>query len=298
MQRTPRGSAFGALMDDVIAGRNLAATTRSHDARMHPLHYQRPQAAPSAGNVAQAEKIFEKLGLAAALRRKPMALEEAQCFWRPRKYIPPTRTDGIFGHLKTKDGPAPTPPNTVLNGSVVVSTWAKFERDVLPRALKIHLKTPYAGSYCCFTTATDPEAPPIMKWDSLEKRNPGDWFIYHPSSSPQMWGLPSGAFVEVLGLAYPPSSWTSNYEGKPLKVQAILQGARLERAPTLAIFPQSVKSELHEVRATIEAASKAGRLDSEVRQHASGYLIGTGGQVDLCVTTDVGLAYYRIDRLE
>ena len=296
---TPRGSALGALMDDIISGRGLAATTRAHDERMHPLKYQRPQAPPSAGNVVQAEKIFEKLGLAAALRRKPMAFDEVKLFWRPRTSLPRQPNGGVFGHLKTKDGPPPATPNTVLSTGVTVMTWAKFERDVLPRALKLHLKTPPQGSYCCFTTATDPAAPPIMKWDSPEHRNPGDWFTYNPSSPPSLWGLPTLAFVEVLGLAYPPSSWTSNHESKPLRVQAILQGARIERCPSLAIFPQSVKSELHEVRATIEAASKAGRLDPEPRQHASGYLLGGKGEAtDLCVTTDVGLVYYRIDRLE
>lgn len=34
---------------------------------MNPLQYQRPQAAPSAGNVAQAERIVEKLGIANSL---------------------------------------------------------------------------------------------------------------------------------------------------------------------------------------------------------------------------------------
>ena len=43
-------------------------------AKVNPLSYQRPQAAPSSANVKQAEELFAKLGLAPALERLPPLL--------------------------------------------------------------------------------------------------------------------------------------------------------------------------------------------------------------------------------
>jgi len=65
---TPRGSTFGALYYDIAEGKSTAAITRAHNEKMDPLKYQRPQAPPSAGNIKQAEKIVEQMGLAPAQR--------------------------------------------------------------------------------------------------------------------------------------------------------------------------------------------------------------------------------------
>lgn len=52
---------IGTLLDDIASGMSFDSVSRRFAEKMHPLQYQRPQAAPSAGNIAQAEKIVEKL---------------------------------------------------------------------------------------------------------------------------------------------------------------------------------------------------------------------------------------------
>src|ERR1044071_8000104 len=100
---TPRGGALGALLEDIAAGKSMQTIARNQDERRHPLKYQRPQAAPSVGNVQRAEKVIEQLGLAGSLRRKPMPLHEARCFWRPRQPKAPA-AGGVFSHLQVKQG--------------------------------------------------------------------------------------------------------------------------------------------------------------------------------------------------
>ena len=53
----PRSSMIGTLLEDLAAGMPFDDVSRRFAEKMHPLLYQRPQAAPSAGNIAQAEKI-------------------------------------------------------------------------------------------------------------------------------------------------------------------------------------------------------------------------------------------------
>jgi hypothetical protein len=70
---------------------------------MHPLQYMRPTAAPSAGNVADAERIIAALRAEGALERRFARLEDIEALWRPSAPAPPTKTPGIFGHLLRRD---------------------------------------------------------------------------------------------------------------------------------------------------------------------------------------------------
>ena len=57
-------STVGALMEDIDSGLHLEEIRRRFAEKMDPLKYQRPQVAPGTGNVARAEEIVEKLGIA------------------------------------------------------------------------------------------------------------------------------------------------------------------------------------------------------------------------------------------
>lgn len=48
---TPRSSMVGTLLEDLAEGLPFETVKKRFDDKMHPLRYQRPQAAPSAGNV-------------------------------------------------------------------------------------------------------------------------------------------------------------------------------------------------------------------------------------------------------
>lgn len=296
---TPRGSAFGALVTSIAEGHSADAIRRKHNGVMAPLQYQRPQAPPSAGNVARAEKIFEQMGLAESLRRRPMALEEAELIWRPYSKVRDEPFEGVFSHLQTKSNPPSSTPN--LTSGRVTMTLAKFQRDVLPKARAIRFLVPYSGNFGAFTTAVVPSAPPLFKWDNLELRNPGAWYLYPGGSPASQWNLSPGVLTDVLGIAkLPPDFYAEgpfNYitEGRRL---LILRGAADKSDSGLSIFPECLLGELHEVRATIEAHSKTGTMEPERRDRASGHYIGDRMEVNLEVTTEDGVARYCVDRLE
>lgn len=290
---SPRGSAFGALVEDVAAGRHTPSLARAHAARVTPERYQRPQALPTAGNRQLAERRVAELGLAPALRRRPMALEEAITFWTPAREAP--AAGGVFAAVRTKHDPPVGP--TELTAGRVTMTLAKFTRDVLPKARSMRLQLKAWGNYGALTTAVDPEAPPLLKWDRYDLRNPGALYLYVSGSASFDWGLGHGGWATVLGLTRHPSAWYGGHAASEL-VMFVLEGAADQKKSGLGLFPQDLRTELFEVRATLEAFSQAGALDPEPRQRASGYLFGGSELLDLEVTTALGVGRYVLDRME
>lgn len=306
---TPRASAFGALYEDIAAGKGVGSIARSHNEKMDPLKYQRPQAPPKAGNIKAAETLFEKLDLATALQRRPMALVEAELLWQPSPpRVQPPRS-GLFSHLDPPSVPSTLPTNR-LNSSPVLMTLTKFKREVMPKAYKILLKTPYQGNYGALVTAVHPHAQPLFQWDRPEYRNPANWYLYideagthgqRKGSYASRWGLPYNVWVEVLGICDLPCDWHGETRFKNISQGInlfILQGARDSDNSSICLFPETLRSELHPVRSTIEAHSKSGKLHPERRQRASGYMVGSGERVLLEVTNHAGVASYAVDRVE
>ena len=102
-----------------------------------PCNYQRPQAAPSVGNIAQAEKILAKLNAAGALERRFARLDELNLLWKPlRSNVAATKSAGIFAHLLPK---AKASKALDIQAAKQTLTWEKFQRTVLPHAQKIEL---------------------------------------------------------------------------------------------------------------------------------------------------------------
>jgi hypothetical protein len=94
----PRGGMLGTLVDDLADGKSFGQIRDAFNAKMDGLRYQRPQAAPAAGNVAQAEKLVEKLGITRSLERRFARLDEVRKIWTPGKALEPSRV-GVFSHL-------------------------------------------------------------------------------------------------------------------------------------------------------------------------------------------------------
>jgi len=296
----PRSSMIGTLLDDIVAGVPFEDASLKFRAKMHPLAYQRPQAPPSAGNIAAAEKLVEKLGIAPSLPRRFARLDEIETFWRPA--LPESTqkaAGGVFGHLRPKDAAAvpsmTAPPQTM--------TWAKFAASVLPGAKAIELFTPYTGNYTAILTAQDTDAPPILQWDSAERRNPFSTYVYNGGSPAAAWGLPSASWVPVTALANQPHQWRGGaYPNHAPGVVAILEGAKDTRTGQgNALFPETLKSELREVRSTIEAYSRSAVIGGVEEASACGMSIGRGGgaNVRLRVTDQHGVkSEFHIDRFE
>lgn len=292
-------NVIGTLLDDIAAGYDFNTVSRKFAEKMNPLQYQRPQAAPSAGNVAQAERIVEKLGIANSLKRRYARLDEIRTIWRP---MPAKKAGGVsagvFARVATKEQQRETP--NAMSGPTVTITWEKFRRTVLGSARKIEFYVP--GKEDCYTailTAEDQEVPPIILWDAEENRNPFSWYVYSGGSAPSRWNLLPG-YVEVTGVTLQPNLWQPGYEYRGASVIFILKGAkdRDRRSTGLALFPEVLKSELHEVRSTIEAYSKSEKLGGADEASACGVRLqkGLNWNAQFRVTTDIGTTIYKLDR--
>ena len=291
----PRSSMGGTLLDDLQNGKSFEDASRSFKAKMHPLQYQRPQAAPTAGAIAAAEKLVEKLGIAPALPRRFARLEEIQTVWKPAQPAEQASSGGVFGHLTPKGAE----PNAQLNVPEQVITWVKFRDTVLPTAKSMALLVPHSGNFSAMLTAQNADAPPIHQWDSEERRNPFSQYVYRGGSDAPPWGLEPNAWVKVTAISLHPAQWQAGFDHHAKSAIFMLQGAADSRhGQGNALFPESLKSELHGVRSVIEAYSKAAEIGGREEASACG-LATTDGEnmIHVRVTDANGIQLkYRIDR--
>lgn len=293
----PKASVIGPLLDDIAAGMPFSLIKQRFDAKLAPLAYQRPQAPPSAGNIKAAEALVEKLGIARSLERRFARPDEVQVLWRPgdpRGRRPPS-AGGVFGHLKPKpdDGIRP------VNMPTVTMTWDKFARTVLPSAERIELLVPYSGRFIALTAAAHADAPPIIKWDRDDERNPVAWYVYPNGSPASQWGLTAG-WTRVTALTQFPNQWG----GRPMPhmadgvVMLLDSACDTRRESGNALFPEMLREELHGARSTIEAYSRKAVLDGYGEPAACGYEIRKGSDCTstLRVLSSGAWTSYRIDR--
>lgn len=294
----PRSSMIGTLLEDIASGLSFDDASRKFTAKMHPLLYQRPQAPPSAGNIAQAEKLFEQMDLAPALDRRIARLEEVPKIWEPKPKPEALSRGSLFGHLKAKGE-----TSAAMGVPPVKMTWEKFSRTVLSTAEMIELQiTANTRRFITIVTAVNPDAPPILQWDLDSQRNPFSWYCWHGGASPEQYGLSHG-WVRVLGITRLPARWGDS--GDKFKHQGdgvilILDGARETRSAGLALFPECLRSELHSVRSTIEAHSRSRSPQGFKEGSAVGYDLRAGqsswGDVVLRVKAGPLTSHYVLDR--
>lgn len=291
----PRASMTGSLLEDIAKGMDFDTVKKRWETKMHPLQYQRPQAAPTAGNIKAAEELVSKLGLARSLERRYARFDELIKAWEPCLGLASleklTKGQGVFGHLKAKG------EDNRLEVTTPPMTWRKFAEQVLPDVKLLQLYTPLRGNYLGFTTATHADAPPILKWDFEENRYPVAWYVYHNGSPAHQWGLATHTYVNVLGIVPNPEIWMKPTEHlTDSSVTFVLEGARDTVNSGLALFPECLKSELHGIRATVEAYSKAGKLSGK-EDAAAGYVINkSAAQCKLRAFVNGGWSVYQIDR--
>jgi hypothetical protein len=285
----PRASVVGTLLEDIAAGLSFEDVARRFNAKMHPLAYQRPQAPPTAGNVKAAEEAFAKLGLARSLERRFARLDECETLWRPAA-ADADAPDGLFGHLKTKK-PAAAVSRLVLPPQVM--TWARFTAEVLPGAEEMDVFAPAYGNYMAHVTAVHADAPLLWKWD-----NPVSHYVYHSGSSAHRWRVKAG-WVKVTGIVQTPAMWGDRPQpflgaGACL----VLDGAAdTNTGQGNALFPVSMRGDLHTYRATIEAYSKSAVISGVNEASACGLGIDENS-TNTRVRVKVGGVWtdYTIDR--
>lgn len=296
-----KSSMIGTLLEDLQAQLPIAEVQRKFAAKMNPQQYQRPQAAPAAGNIQQAEATVAKLGIQDSLRRRFATIRDVKLMWKPKKAAPVvTPTTGVFGRVQPRSQTQQT--RTVQAPGLTAMSWARFARVVLPTAEKIeyYVKS-VSGPYLGLLTATVRTAPPILQWDSLTQRNPVSWYIYIGDSSGVDWNLCEG-WVPVRGITNSPAHW---YEPDKFKNHAafallVLEGARDLRNPGMCLFPEILKSELHGVRATLEAYSRTGAPDTPATgRPVAGIQISDAVRAERVRVLAAGVTTeYMIDRFE
>lgn len=288
----PRSSMAGTLLEDLASGMDFDTAARRFKEKMNPLQYQRPQAAPSSGNIERAEKIVERLGIKDSLRRRFARLDEIKTIWKPSQREQEKKHGGIFSHLKAKDDRQMSEleiPSTVI-------TWEKFSRNILPECESIKYLVRYRDNFVALLTAAVDDSPPILQWDSAENRNPVSLYIYNNGSEARQWGLESGTLVDVTAISRRPNEWQSGFDHQHHGIIFILSGAVDSKESGLSIFPETLKSELHEIRSTIEAFSKAGQLEGRENASACGVMLIDINSDFMCKTKSGIIANYRITR--
>lgn len=294
----PRSSMAGTLLEDLAAGMDFDAVQKRFAAKMHPLAYQRPQAAPTEGNIKRGEEIIAKLGLQRSLERRYATIEEVELIWRAKPEEPKTQEGGVFSHLKPKgkeDLPAMDVPPTHI-------TFQKFVATVLGKATALEVyvsggRMPFYGT----VTAEHADAPPIFQWDLPDARNPVSWYTYHGGTTADQWGIAGGKFQPVSGVMLQPTMWAGEkFEHHGKGAVLIIPGAVDSRDGGNGLFPECLISDLHEVRATIEAYSKKALIGGKDKASANG--IGISGsakappQVHVRATINGQRMEYIIDR--
>lgn len=289
----PRSSMVGTLLEDIAAGLSFEEVKARFDSKMHPLQYQRPQAAPSAGNLAEAEKIVAKLGIAPSLERRFARLDEVQPFWMPAAAKEAVKSSGgVFAHLTPK-GAAPVRP---LDAPPSVMTWDKFARTILPGAEAIEVAISHGNmNFCAMTTAANADAPNILKWD-----NPVSSYVYHGGSPASNWNLRPG-FAKVVALTALPNLWGENPQPHLMEgVIIVIEGCADQRSGQgNALFPEILRDDLRPVRAVIEAYSKTAELAGRETASACGLAFNKGSKginYVLRVAAQGRKTDYQIDR--
>ena len=293
----PRASVIAPLLEDIASGLPFEEIKARFDAKMAPLRYQRPQVAPSAGNIKAAEAIADKFGIGPSLERRFARLDEICTVWVPKELPEAKANGGIFGHLTPKNSRV-IPP---VDLPAVLMTWERFAGVVLPNADELELYVPHIGRFIALTTATNADAPPILKWDVEVERNPVAWYVYPNGSPARQWGLDAGTWAKVTALAPFPNLWGSrSMSFIDNGIIAVLDGAiDTNDNSGNALFPECLKDELHAIRATIEAYSRAAILAGREAASACGYDIRKSSADCVLRAFSAGTwTNYRIDRWE
>lgn len=295
-----RSSMIGTLLADISAGKSMGDVAASFKAKMSPLLYQRPQAAPSFGNIRQAEGLIKSLGLERSLERRYLRLEEVTSVWAASSWVVPEERKGeVFGHLKPKEARTTTQLFSLFATPI---TWVKFRRDVLPDAMCMEIIPPALGNYCALTTAAHLDAPPLVQWDMDDQRNPVAHYVYVQGSPAEQWNLTKNKPARVTAVALAPHQWNDETAFGHFANGAIfiLEGARdLKSGNGNALFPEDMKSELRPVRATIEAYSAKAEIQGREEASACGLWFGAHNPVDVLVSNAAGVVLrYKIDRWE
>jgi hypothetical protein len=264
---TVLGTLLQAIPDGLPFGEIKSRFTKMVD----PLSYQR-QTTLHEGNVDQAEKLVKSLGIEFSLKRRFARLEEVQPFWSPSLEVKELvgRTLEVFDHLRPSK---PVQRRLAIQIPPRTMTWVKFKREILPAASGLETLIEEGLHYplAALVVPAYPEAPSLLKWP-----NGVSWYLYHGGSRPAYWGLSEG-WAPVAGLCVHPALWGFETDAARVgddRVFFLLEGARdLRYDRGGAFFPTQVRSDLHGIRATLEAYANKEVVEGKEEMSACGLML-------------------------
>lgn len=288
----PRASMIGTLLDDLKEGKNFDQVAKSFAAKMHPLQYRRPTAAPKAQLILEAEKLVESLGLARSFDRRFARLDEIQAIWRPKIAEEKKESAGLFGHLKAK-GETETPE---LEVPAQLISFEKFCSKILPEVKELEIYVPQRGNFTATLTAEHEDSPPIFQWDSLGQRNTFSQYVWYGVSSANSWSITAG-WTKVDAIMLAPHMWyDKNLAHMDEYATFVIAKMKETTFRGNALFPESIRSELHGIRSVIEAYSKSAELKGRENQSANGLRVQKNSSVTVRFNQAGVKVVYKIDR--
>jgi hypothetical protein len=319
-----RSTMISTLLDDIVAGIPFESIQRRWNEKMHPLQYQRPSTVKDGNleqanrivaklqSEGALQRRYARLEEVTALwRPKPSEMESSKvkfedcptCLLRNKvialvdpglcplcgsKYGQVGKITAIkpFDHLKARSAvkPVELPPRQM--------NWQRFRDEVLPGAVSLEVQIGYGNlPFFGMVTAANAESPPILQWDGLAAqapdplpRNPVSWYFYNGGSAASQWGLAFG-WIKVNAICLKPCHWQREFPHQGGGIFFVLEGARDQRmGQGIALFPEMLRSEYHEIRHAVEAFSRSAELTG--REEASANGICLDGKTVLSVRAD------------
>ena len=308
-----RNTVLGTLIDDIKAGvKELDDCKAAYGYKVDPRRYQRPVAGPSDGNIKLAEQLVAEHGLELSLQRKAANLEDVihAAVWVPAGKVvkDDEKTVGVFDQLLSTN--TKVEKNSHTGGFI---SMMKLLNKLLPNANKLEVLVPWSGPFFQYVTAVHPDAPPILKWDSVLQRNPVNNYIRAQPGQrvARGWNLTQGKYVEVTAILSSPHTWFTGQFDNETNMGAflVLDGCRdiNDPNPGSALFPEDLVPVLYPVRKTIEAFSASQQLPGLTTSTAAGIVVpvhagsDANSRFDLTVRVHSAnglVTQYVIDRFE
>ena len=303
----------GEFLHDVHDGYTPEECINRYNYKKDPIRYKRPTAAPSKHLVNDAEKIIAEMGLEDSLKRRIAKLSdipEDKIIWKKTELVKEDnkKSTGIFSTVVTKEDLNMKDKDPVLDLTRANQkiTYAKFKRDVLPKAENIQMYLPSYNNgiiklrypFAQYVTEAIPGSKQILKY-----KNPFVIYMYNGGSTKENFNLTDESLVEVEAIILHPELMDEeNIDDINKAAVFILKNCKdTLMKGGLALFPDSLIDELYPVRKVIESFSNNGKLEDiePNEQSAAGIMVMDEYPIVLKVKTfNNTLEMYTIDRLE
>ena len=316
----PNKTMVGTVLDDLLEGKSFEVIKKKFATKTRADVYRRPVAAPTINQLAIAEKRVADLGLQPSLRRRVGYLSDFPAnssYWLAADHVKaePEAPTSVFGHLAPKAKDAVNTQQEDLKLPPVTMSWNKFRDEVLPKATDIEIYIPWqADFFTGLVAAAVPESPPIFMYDfddarnqlSSYQRSAKDHWNRMVGTTPDNWMLEHNKYHKVQGLFKAPHQHgTVEFPQLGEQVFIIIEGsydkqnARGDKG--IALFPQLLKSDLHDIQRVVEAYSNNATFEGEIEKQACGLMLIKGGAFlprRLKVQSEFGPRTIIIDRWE